>query len=165
MRYEEVELGALEHGDQIAVMGKVADLSSFLKPLMIIVGGHYFHHGLYDAKTLKVIHFTGDSKANAKPIKSDFTKFYGGHNQLFRVAYEDGEKCFPADVVMMRAEELVRSPNSWPDYDILLNNCETFAFYLKTGKRYSEQASTALQKLITVAGVSVGASISCSYRH
>lgn len=160
MRYEEVQMRDLKHGDQIAVRGNVADLHPLLGSLVMIVGEHYYHHGIYDAHNMEVIHLTGDSKADAKPIKNDFTKFYAGHNQLFRVVYEDDEQCFSVEEVMKRAEDAVNRPTSWPGYDIIKNNCETFAFYLKTGKMYSKQASDALKKLIvTAVGVKIGCKI------
>lgn len=163
MRYEEVKQRDLKNGDQIAVMGNVADLNPWLKELRLIVGVYYFHHGIYDKSNTAVIHFTGNSKADAKPIKSDFTDFYAGHDKLFRVVYEHGEQCFADEEVMRRAEEAVRRPDSWPGYDIIKNNCETFAFYLKTGKMYSKQASDAVKKLTKVVKVAIaGLSLLCS---
>ena len=144
MRYEEVKLRDLEHGDQIAVLGNVADLNPWLIPLMTHTGQTYYHHGIYDAKNMAVYHFTGDDKANAKPQKSDFTVFFAGHKQLYRVVYEDNEKCLPVHEVMKRAEDAVNRATSWPGYDIIKNNCETFASYLKTGKKYSKQVFDAL---------------------
>ena len=144
MRYEKVKLGDLKHGDQIAVMGNVADLNPLLSPLMTHTGQTYYHHGIYDAHNMAVIHFTGENKANAKPQKSDFTAFFAGHKQLYRVVYEDNEECLPVQEVMKRAEDAVKQASSWPGYDIIKNNCETFASYLKTGKKYSKQAFDAV---------------------
>lgn len=151
MRYEEVQMRDLKRGDQIAVQGNVFDLHPMLAPLVIIVGEHYYHHGIYDARSMEVIHFTGNNKADAKPKKEDFAKFYRGHKKLFRVVYEDDEQCFPAEEVMKRAEAAVSQATLWPSYDIIKNNCETFAFFVKTGRRYSKQASDALKKLIVTA--------------
>ena len=167
MRYEKVKLRDLKHGDQIAVMGNVADLDSRLRPLVTLIGETYYHHGIYDAHNMAVFHFTGENKANAKPQKSDFTVFFAGHKELYRVVYEDNEECLPVQEVMRRAEDAVKQASSWPGYDIIKNNCETFASYLKTGKKYSKQAyeavvSAAVKLTTTVvasAAVTIGGSL------
>ena len=107
MHYEKVKLGDLKHGDQVAVMGNVANLSPLPLPLMAHTGQTYYHHGVYDAKNMAVYHFTGDNKANAKPQKSDFTDFFAGHKQLYRVVYEGNEQCLPVHEVMKRAEDAI----------------------------------------------------------
>ena len=85
MRYEKVKMKDLKNGDQIAVLGNVADLSRWLRPLMAFTGETCYHHGIYDADNKEVFHFTGDSKADTKPQKSDFTEFFAGHYaQLYR---------------------------------------------------------------------------------
>ena len=50
MRYEEVEIQQLKHGDQIAVMGKVADLSSLLLTFMGFIDYTDNHHGISTKK-------------------------------------------------------------------------------------------------------------------
>ena len=143
MRYEKVKQRELKHGDQIAVIGDVADLSKMLSLLMQCKDQTYYHHGIYDANSLEVIHLTGDSKANAKPQRNDFTEFFAEHKQLYRVVYEDGE-CLPVNEVMERAEDAVNQGSSWPNYDIIENNWESFAAFLKTGEQYSKQVFDAL---------------------
>lgn len=154
MRCVKVKLGDLKRGDQIAVMGNVADLSPLLRPLMALIGQTYYHHGIYDKENMAVYHFTGVDKASAKPQKSDFTDFFAGHTQLYRVEYEDDEQCLPVNEVMKRAEDAVNRSSTWPDYHLIKNNCETFATYLKTGKAQSKQALDALA-VATVAAVEV----------
>ena len=144
MRYVKVKQGDLKHGDQIAVMGNVANLSQLLRPLRLLIGETYYHHGIYDKENTAVYHFTGVDKADAKPQKSDFTDFFAGHTQLYRVEYEDNEHCLPVHKVMERAEDAVNQSSTWPHYDLIQNNCESFATYLKTGKAYSKQAFEAL---------------------
>lgn len=144
MRCEKVKQGDLKLADQIAVMGNVADLDPLLRSLTAHIGETYFHHGIYDTNNVVVYHFTGDNKASAKPKKSDFTEFFAGHIQLYRVVYEDNEECLPDHEVMEKAEEAVNRSSTWPDYHIIQNNCESFATYLKTGKLYSRQALEAL---------------------
>jgi len=169
MRYEEVKMRDLKHGDQIAVMGNVADLSPLLTPLMEHTGETYYHHGIYDANNMEVIHFTGESKADAKPKRSDFPEFFAGHKQLYLVVYEDHEECLPVQEVMKRAEDALKQARSWPGYDIIKNNCETFACYLKTGKARSKQAMDALvmaaikfTPIVASAAVKIGGSLSGS---
>lgn len=147
MRYEEVKLGGLEHGDQIAVMGKVANISEWLVPLMGHTGGIYYHHGIYDKESMAVFDFWGESKADAKPQKRDFTEFFAGHSKLYRVVYEEGEPCLPKEEVMERANEAVQHGCSWPVYHLVKNNCESFATYLKTGRNMSKQAIDAAAQI------------------
>ena len=159
MLYESVELRHLENGDQIAVMGNVADLSQALRLLLTCTGTgqYYYHHGIYDKNNTAVIHFTGDNKADAKPQKSDFTKFFAGHKQLYRVVYKDNEGCLPVDEVMQRAEDALKQAHRWPGYDIIRNNCESFATLLKTGKAISRQAIEALIPATVGAGLVIAA--------
>lgn len=152
MRYEEVkEMKDLERGDQIAVSGNVKDLHPLLVPFTMHTDNIYFHHGIFDKENLAVYDLSGDSKANARPRRRDFTEFYAGHSKLYRVVYEDGEQCLPVNEVMKRAEDAVKQQSSWPGYHIITNNCESFVTFLKTGYRYSEQAIKALKEAAPVA--------------
>lgn len=147
MRYEEVKMGDLKTADQIAVCGNVRDLNPLLVPLAMLTDDKYFHHGIFDRENLAVYDFYGDSKENARPQRRDFTEFFKGHEILFRVVYEDGEQCLPADEVMKRAKDAVKNQSSWPCYNLVKNNCESFATFVKTGKLYSEQAITAVKEV------------------
>ena len=144
-RIESVQLGDLKTGDQIAVMGQVADLHPSLLPLMDHTDGKYFHHGIFDKEKLEVIDFHGDNKANAKPKRRPILEFMAGRTQLYRVVYEN---CLPVETTMEMANEAAERPSDWPGYDLIRNNCETFATYLKTRNRYSAQASAALLNLL-----------------
>ena len=46
---------------------------------------------------------------------------------------------------MQMAENAVAMQSSWPSYDLIKNNCETFAIYLKTGKPCSMQVLDAVK--------------------
>ena len=59
---------------------------------------------------------------------------------------------------MKMASEVAEKPSYWPGYDLITNNCETFATYLKTGIKHSAQASAALFNLICKAAAAVTAS-------
>lgn len=167
MRYEEVQLKDLNTGDQIAICGNVADLHPLLVPFTMHTDNVYFHHGIFDKENLAVYDVSGESKANARPQRRDFTQFYAGHTKLYRVVYEYGEQCLPVDEVMKRANDAVQYQSSWPGYHIITNNCESFATFLKTGYRYSEQAIRAVQEFckkaapvgIVLGSVSLGAGI------
>lgn len=167
MRYDEVQLKDLNTGDQIAVCGNVADLHPLLVPLTMHTDNIYFHHGIFDKENLAVYDFSGESKANARPQRRDFTQFYAGHTKLYRVVYQYGEQCLPVDEVMKKANDAVQYQSSWEGYNIISNNCESFATFLKTGRRYSEQARTAVLEFckkatpvgIVLGSVSLGAGI------
>ena len=165
-KVEEVQLGDLKTGDQIAVMGQVADLHPSLLPFMDHTNGVYFHHGIFDKEKLEVIDFHGDTKANAKPKRRPILEFVAGRPQLYRVVHEN---CLPVETTMKMANEAAEKPSYWPGYDLITNNCETFATYLKTGTKHSAQASAALFNLlckaaaaVTVAVVAGSASV-CSF--
>lgn len=53
------------------------------------------------------------------------------------------------DEVVRRATELLHSTEGFGEYDLLHNNCESFAVYCKTGKRLSLQAFSLTNKVIT----------------
>ena len=167
MRYEEVQLRDLKTGDQIAISGNVADLHPLLVPLTMHTGNTYFHHGIFDKENLVVYDVSGVSKANARPQRRDFTQFFAGHTKLYRVVYEYGEQCLPVDEVMKRANDAVQNQSSWPGYHIIMNNCESFATFLKTGRQNSEQAikavnefcKTAAPVAIVLGSVGLGAGI------
>ena len=145
------EQKSLNHGDHIVVEGDLKDLNENLYFLMMIVdrGEHlkYYHHGIYDKKSLKVIHFTGVSKEDAVPIKTEYSTFKGDR-PIYRVVYGEGDlKCLEVSETMKMAEDAVEQGKKYKQYHILQNNCETFATRLKTGEAVSQQVKEALQKI------------------
>lgn len=144
---EEVELHHLEHGDQIAIMGDVAELNPTLKNLMFIIEGSdtYFHHGIYDKEKMEVIELQGETKQNAVPKRRTIRQFLAGRTQLYRVVHE---KCLPVEETMKMAEDILDKKESWPGYGLIVNNCETFATYLKTGERRSQQVLEAIKQFL-----------------
>ena len=179
-KIEEVKLKGLNNGDQIAVMGNVIDLNPLLLPFTVRTNHTYLHHGIFDKENftiacesgrsaerrlysqanLTVIEFHGDTKANARPKRRDFTEFFAGHTKLYRVVYEDGEKCLPVDETIQMEEKAIEQRSFWPAYDLIKNNCESFATYLKTGKASSKQVLEALKSWLWLAGPSAGGSFS-----
>lgn len=85
-------------------------------------------------------------KASAKIRKCTLQEFLNG-SQLRLVAYGESEfskiyKYAPAghivksdkpEVVIRRAKYYLDNPQKWEDYNLLFNNCESFACYCKTG--------------------------------
>lgn len=110
----------------------------------------YSHHGIYIGKPdCEVIHFSGDtkgSKSSAALRKCTLSEFLDG-DELHLVSYDEpfllkflkkseSSRCLKSDspsTVIVRAERLLHNPEMWGDYNVLLNNCEGFAFYCKTG--------------------------------
>ena len=148
-RYERAWLSDLKTSDQIAVMGNVVELNPSLLQFMRHTNGVYFHHGILDKETMEVIDFHGDKKLNAKPKRRSISEFAAGRFPLYRVIHE---KCLPVEKTMKMANDAVQRSSlyPWPVYDLLLNNCETFATYLKTGIKHSAQASEAVSHFFTV---------------
>ena len=157
-KLEFVQEGELKTGDQIAVMGQVEDIHPSLLPLMSHTNGKYFHHGIFDKEKSEVIDISGDTKANAKPRRRPLLEFTAGRGQLYRVIHDE---CLPVETTMKMADEAVERPGCWPDYDLITNNCETFATFLKTRTKHSAQAYAALSNVLpmpTVAAAAYGAS-------
>lgn len=146
MKIEVVKLGDLKTGDQIAVKGDVKNLSPCLTFVTAHSNGTYLHHGIFNKEELCVYELQGDTKKDAIPKKRDFTEFYAGHSVLCRVEYDEGE-CFTVDETIKRAEEVVKQGSRWPAYNLIRNNCESFATYLKTGKAKSIQVLRSLVEL------------------
>lgn len=144
--FEEVELNDLNTGDQIAVTGNLASLSPFLLKLMPHSNGVYFHHGIFDRENLAVIDLHGENKEDAKPNRRPFLSFFKGHDKLYRVIHEE---TLSVEQTMMMAEDVLRQQHSWQAYDLINNNCETFATYLKTGIPTSSQVFEAAKELVT----------------
>ena len=156
MKIEEVKLGDLKTGDQIAVKGNVENLSPCLSLVTAHSNGTYLHHGIFNKEEMCVYELQGDTKENARPKKRDFTEFFAGHTALYRVEYDEGE-CFTVNETIKRAEEAVKQGSRWPAYDLIRNNCESFATYLKTGKAKSIQVLRSLAEM-TVKVYSAGGS-------
>ncbi|MEH2381540.1 MAG: lecithin retinol acyltransferase family protein [Nostoc sp.] len=92
-----------------------------------IDGNPLTHHGI-DSGNDTVIHYDGKkicrvSKTEFAKGKTIYTKEYGN--------------CDPPDVVLQRAKYNLYEEK----YKLILNNCEHFASYCKTGKHKSEQVN------------------------
>ena len=94
----------------------------------------YFHHGIYVGNSV-VIEFTNDSKV--RPITYDKFRVT---SEVYRVPYES-HQCYTREEVVGRAHLYVAK--GYGKYNLLENNCEHFAFFIKTGKPSSVQAFLA----------------------
>ncbi|KAM5557873.1 protein LEAD-SENSITIVE 1 [Rosa sericea] len=133
----------------------------------------YSHHGIFIGED-RVIHFNrtkeGNTSRRVKPcqkcgvdknhlrgvVKSCVDCFLNGRS-LRRFRYGVSHRRFATnnvgtcttgdpdspDVTISRANDLFNKKD-FGDYDLVQNNCETFAVFCKTGKRRSDQASTAI---------------------
>lgn len=148
----------LKQGDHIAVRGKLENLHRGLKPLYFITGEFYFHHGIYIGND-EVIDFSGITKADAKPRIVDILTFFASScdGTLYRVDGDDESPVSEVEEILLRAFEMVKDPSKWPGYNVFWNNCESFAYYLKTGKARTEQGINALESALgTGAAAAVG---------
>ncbi|XP_024021434.1 uncharacterized protein LOC112091597 [Morus notabilis] len=127
----------------------------------------YSHHGIYVEEN-RVIHFTrttdlpGESSIRCNicdyhgstqrgVVKTCIDCFLGGH-ELYRFEYNVSKAHFctknlgtcsvgssdAPNVVVQRAIEMLAG-RGFSDYDLLNNNCESFAVYCTTGKAVSSQ--------------------------
>lgn len=108
-------------------------------------GGLYCHHGI-DMGDGTVVHFSGEplSRKPASVCRESMEIFLqGGIEEV--VAYSE-------DMVLRVPEETVRIAEAMlgaVDYDPLLNNCEHFACFCKTGVRRSRQVRKMIQAAAT----------------
>ena len=122
------------------------------------LGFIYSHHGIYIGEAdCEVIHFSGEdgslaSKCGSNDIKRGacirkctLEEFTNGYT-IRLVAYSVPEHTIwikkgisvkreqsqsPA-IVIDRAKRYLQNPERWGEYDLIKNNCETFAVYCKT---------------------------------
>lgn len=160
------ELKDLKPADHILVRGKIENLhpSLALKSLYFITGEYYFHHGIYIGNN-EVTDFGGETKETAEPRRVDILTFMANScdGKLYRVNEADEKTESRVGEILKRASDMLSNPSQWPGYDLLWNNCESFANYLKTGKSYTEQGKRAIQTalggLVAVAAAALSADI------
>lgn len=144
-RLEKVKVDQLNDGDHIAVEGHCSDLpfSRIICPTMGYTNGKYFHHGIFDGKRLEVIDFHGETqdKNNARMKRRLIGEFAHKGRKLYRVVHK---KCLPVEETMKRAERVLNAKKGFPAYNLLFNNCENVATFLKTGDSHSKQVSDAM---------------------
>lgn len=157
------EIGNLPPGTQIAVKGSYGNMHPSLAIYYPLFSSeeYYYHHGVY-LGNCKVAHFSGENKMDAKPRECDIYKFWKGaeDGKLYHVKYNDTVETLPVQETLKRAREILNQPSKWPGFQLIKNNCESFATWLKTGIKRSAQATKAMIKIIPlVAGGAVVSSL------
>ncbi len=152
------EISNLPSGTQIAVKGSFKNLNSslaFFYPLFSR-NEYYYHHGVYLGHC-KVAHFSGENKADAKPRSCDILQFMNASvdRKLYQVKYNKPDSLVSVEATLKFADAVLKNPTVWPGYQIVENNCESFATWLKTGKSLSAQATEAIKVSITRFGKGV----------
>ncbi|MBI2424891.1 MAG: lecithin retinol acyltransferase family protein [Candidatus Hydrogenedentes bacterium] len=112
--------------------------------------GLYWHHGI-DAGDGNVIHFSGEPfrMQNAVLCEVPMEAFLQGG--VAHVVRHDEEPNTPEQVVA-----IARSHLGSTGYDLMLNNCEHFACYCKTGKLVSRQVARAVATAgVAMAGIAL----------
>ena len=158
MAYRLVEL---EEGENVAPDTHIAvkDLLINLDPLfeflyldrLVSPDGYYYHHGVH-LRNCRVIHFFGANKKDATPRTCNMNEFHSRgevDGKIYRAVYNDTAVVLPFAKTDALAKEVLKDPGKWREYDIISNNCETFATCLKTGRGFSDQASNAMLYGIT----------------
>ena len=145
----------------IVVRGNIENLHRSLRSFYFITGKFYFHHGIYIGND-EVIEFGGNTKWDARPRIVDIWQFLAGScdSNLYRVDEgddeDDGSPVPDVDGTMMRAFEVMKDPSKLPGYNVIFNNCESFAYYLKTGKARTEQGMNALERALGTGAAALG---------
>ena len=141
----------LTPGTQIAVKGSFKNLHVSLKIFYPLFNPneHYYHHGVYLGEC-KVAHFSGKKKGDAKPRSCDILEFMKGavDQKLYRVEYDNPDLLIPINATLDYAKRTIAHPSAWPGYSLIANNCESFATWLKTGKKISAQAVKAVIEVV-----------------
>lgn len=108
----------------------------------------YYHHGI-DLGNGEVIHFTGEpGKKRDAAIQRTEIKYFLCSRNLEIVKYS---KCFSPDKTISIALKHLGDVG----YNLVINNCEHFARYCKTGQKKSEQVNDTVAS--TGAAVGTGA--------
>lgn len=143
-RIENVVVEQLNTGDHIAAERDCSEISPFLCPLLSGTDGKYRHHGIFYCGSLgaMVIEFGAETgnKDNARFQVRSIEEFLGNSPQLYRVVHEN---YLSVEETLKLAEKALKLGR--PRYNLLFNNCETFATYLKTGVGHSQQVSSAFK--------------------
>ena len=107
-----------------------------------------WHHGIYSDG--KVYHVTEDGKSQATLSLDYLMKFIAGNIVTFVLQYPESGCLSPKEVIA-RARQIFTT-KKWPENSLIWDNCEHFATFCKTGKKYSIQVWDEVQRIIA-AGV------------
>lgn len=107
-----------------------------------------YHHGIYLGAEIGVADFSGEDKSNAKVGIHDILEFTDWWTKkVIRIDYRKND-CLPTKQTIDFANTLIKNPLLWKSYHLLINNCEHFATFCKTGKSISYQAIDFMRKCI-----------------
>ena len=112
--------------------------------------GQYLHHGVYLGHC-KVIHFHGDDKSHAKIKESSVEEFLKPHDmnqRIFKLEYKNKAELLSQCETICKAAQVLKDPRLFGEYHPTENNCETFATWLKTGKKHSMQAESGKKQIM-----------------
>ncbi|WP_336769841.1 lecithin retinol acyltransferase family protein [Bacillus bombysepticus] len=100
----------------------------------------YTHHGIYIGNDM-VIHYAGLAEGLKKDRvrKVNIDEFKGKGNITVQENFFLFKKRFPPEEIVKRAKSRIGETR----YNVLWNNCETFANWCTHGKEYSEQTEGA----------------------
>lgn len=104
----------------------------------------YYHHGIYVGFD-EVAHFHGTTKENSKLDITPVQDFMGQRSHLFVVPYitedEQGARVAAVEAArMLVTSKRVAEAMGFKKYHASAANCETFAYFCKTGEMKSDQA-------------------------
>lgn len=121
-------------------------------------GGLYYHYGVYVGND-KVVHFSADDgsgKNETDPSNADIRETYlKDFAKDDEVSVDTSEPpAFSGEEIAKRAESLIGTQKG--NYDIVLNNCEHFAKFCKTGHKISSQVDN-VKDLLPVGDKILGA--------
>jgi hypothetical protein len=108
----------------------------------------YWHHGI-DCGDGTVIHYTGElfDRANAAVRRTTMEQFAkGGRARVVKSA-----SSFDVEAIMSRAASRLEEMR----YSTVLNNCEHFVSWCRTGRRESKQVRRAITAATTLAVAAV----------
>ncbi len=160
------KLGEIPPGTQIAVKKPFQDLHKSLRNLYFLFSpeNYYCHHGVYLGDQLggncQVLHFSGADKNDATLRTCDILEFLNGaiDNKVYRVNY-DTSPALPVEQIVQKAREVLANLKAWPAYQVVANNCETFAAWLTTGEAISVQATKAVGRVTWFLAIAGGAAV------
>ena len=120
--------------------GQNGDLIKVLREVSLKDGRpiSYTHFGIYvdEADGGHVIHYSGDGDFKGTVLETPLEKFLQGSKRCSRVRdFSQFSHVYSGEETVRRARDSIGQGM----YDLLMNNCEMFAYWCKTGESYSSQ--------------------------
>lgn len=120
--------------------GRNGDLIKIVREVSLRDGRpiSYTHFGIYvdEADGGHVIHYSGHGDFKGTVLETPLEKFLQGSKRCSRVRdFSKFSHVYSGEETVERA----RASIGQGMYDLLMNNCETFAYWCKTGESYASQ--------------------------